>query len=444
MGCSHPEFLGTRIKSSNLGNNVDAAINPAPLVSRSSVRSASIVHPTTGFAANAETATSSAADQSTECEIFEMTQYDDLSTVVEKRKISRTAAIEWMKDDFDKASTGKLQNASAKIVFLQLSLADPTFLDFLDTLLSAAQIDKRLWEDLSVFSLGVRIVENRSIGSSHSRLSFYSPATTSSARVAWSFDTKCGTRAILLDDYDPGEYGNVNGSAQTFVKNQISLRHPLFLSISLRGILLAELQSRESSSSAILGHVEKNIGYDAFIPIESEADGLDLAEYSKQVGKDMNIMGMSKAILSLQISAREHLTSNDSYKLDKCFPGNETETYKKLCETVIRLDDNIEQQMRILRVELAATQERAKTLLTVVSKRSILQSKSATTNTFTRPAIQPDSKARRQRQHRARKRLSNDRTCDKERQLVNEDHSRHDHALFTCYFLRCAILHAHA
>lgn len=64
-----------------------------------------------------------------------------------------------------------------------------------------------------------------------------------------------------------------------------------------------------------MGRIESAIGYFGLtLTTESEPEDVDLAEHSKQVGKSMSVLGLVHTVLSLQISANEHLRSSDSFR----------------------------------------------------------------------------------------------------------------------------------
>ncbi|QDS72395.1 hypothetical protein FKW77_008686 [Venturia effusa] len=92
----------------------------------------------------------------------------------------------------------------------------------------------------------------------------------------------------------------------------------------------------------------------------------DLAEYSKEVGKSLSQLGLDQAVLSLQISAETYLRNAESVRWTDDFPENGRESYKMLCQKVLHIDDYVEQQFQDLKVYLVFTQERARTLMTVL------------------------------------------------------------------------------
>lgn len=326
--------------------------------------------------------------QQQERDIIEIRQYDDSSTSFEERTIPTSAVSDWIKSDLTEPKNGKTVKAFAKILVLA-HLSDPGILDFIEKVSRDAGIDAGLASDVWRYNYAALMVESFATMSTIPRLCFYSPATTLAFTCgAWSFDTVTrGTRAIIVNR----RKGLSIGLAETLASNVDSLGHPLFLSVSFRTMLLAQCQASELDSQQTLNLIEADVGYSGLIYSGVEPEDIDLADCSKQVGKGMSTTIIQQAMISMQVSAREYLGSDQSYRWVDCFPEHEKASYRELCKIVLRKDEGIEQRLQGLRTMLAMHQSRASTLLTVVSRYLIPQFGRARTDTIARLAFQSNS-----------------------------------------------------
>jgi len=149
--------------------------------------------------------------------------------------------------------------------------------------------------------------------------------------------------------------------------NLANLASPLFLSATSRRFLLFDNRAVKNTSESALARIEIGIGYFGFANPGSAAENVDLPEASKSVGAEISTLGYRLFRLSLYKSIRKQLSRGDEYRWTQLFPDDEHDKYREICNAVLRSDDLTEQDLEARKAEFSLQQDRAKTLLNVVS-----------------------------------------------------------------------------
>jgi hypothetical protein len=351
--------------------------------------------------------------------VIEIVQYEGSEPTIRENRIVDRSVARWMKKRPRRTNTGQEVAAYAKILVIgdsqELDDGWDLFEEPFREVIEACRIDISLLSYAQVCSHGAYTVDNHSLNSDFAPVCFCSVFSFDNTRAVWSFDPKehC-TRVIVIKDALVWDFDLVDHLRA----NLASLASPLFLSATSRRFLLFYNRLLKNSADSALTSIEKGIGYYGFANPDSAAETVDLAEASKSAGAEISRLGFFLFRLSLYKSLRKQLSQGDEYRWAQLFPNDEHDKYREICKAVLRLDDLVEQDLETMEAEMLFQQDRAKTLLNVVSDAFSIKDGSCNIidiNLQLCPALQSHRPTRCQCKHRTRQRLSHHCSCRQKR-----------------------------